>query len=60
MEMDPDLVRPSRMNLAQNQGPSACLLDHFELCVSGPTTIEDRHFLTMHRVAADRCDYVTD
>ena len=56
MEMDPDLVRSSRVNSAQDQCPLACLPNNFEFGVSWSSAVEYRHFFTTDRVAADRLD----
>ena len=59
MEVDPNLVGSSRINLAKNQSPSRCLLDDFEPGVSGSAAVEDSHLLTMHWMTPDRFDNFT-
>jgi hypothetical protein len=54
MKMNTNLMRSSRKDLAKNEGPPACFLDDIEPCVSGPAMLDDSHFLTMHRMAANR------
>src|SRR5580658_7256801 len=58
VEMHPDLVCSTSVNLAQNQSPLACLSDHVKSGVSRPATVDDRHFLPMHRMPADRLDNI--
>jgi hypothetical protein len=53
LEMDPDLVGSSGRDLAKDEGPMARFLDDFELCLSRPPTIDNSHFLTVHRMTAD-------
>ena len=56
MEMDPNLVGSSRINLAKNQSPLACFLDDLEPGVSRSAAVDDGHFLAMHWMTADRLD----
>lgn len=56
MEMNANLVCSSRKNLAKNKGPSVCFLDNVKPRVSGPAPLNDGHFLTMHRMAANRLE----
>ena len=54
LEMDPDLVSPSGEDLAKDEGPTARLLDDLELCASRSPAGDNRHFLTVHGMTANR------
>src|SRR5260370_18054516 len=54
LEMDPNLVGSSGEDLAKDEGPTARLLDDFELRPSRPPTIDPSHFLTVHGMTANR------
>ena len=56
MEVDPNLVGSSCINLAKNQSPLDSLLDDLEPGVGGSAAFDDSHFLTMHWMAGDRLD----
>ena len=53
MEMDPNLMRSTGVNLTQDEGPLVSLLDDLEPGVSWPATFDDRHFLTMNWMPTD-------
>lgn len=54
MEMDPNLMCSTGVNLAEDEGPFACLLDDLVSGVSRSATVDDRHFLAMDRMPTDR------
>jgi len=56
MKMDPYLVGSSGEDLAQDKGPTARFLQHFELCPSRPPTVGHSHFLTVNGMTANRRD----
>ena len=58
LEMDPNLVGSSREDLAKDEGPTARLLDDFELCASRSPPVDNSHFLTVHGMTANRlCNF---
>ena len=54
LEMDPNLVGSSREDPAKDQGPTARLLENFELCASRSSPVDNGHFLTVHGMTANR------
>src|ERR1700746_62272 len=54
LEMDSNLVRSPREDLAKDERSTARFLDYCELCLSRPSTSDHRHLLTVHGVTANR------
>ena len=53
MEMNSNLVRSSREDLAKDQSPTARFLDDLKLCLSRTPTLNHCHFPTVHRMTAN-------